>query len=194
MISSAACNKEINIPALAQLAREGYAILTPVPSCTLMFKQEIPLMYPNDPDVRAVRGAMFDPFEYLGPRNKDGLLRTDFTNPLGRVSESCAVPPRVQNIGQKTRELLENVPGTKDEVERCSGHDVRGASRTNILVEQSMKIGRPASCSDGGRNPDSRELGLCDRRAPHRAGHRHRAPGRRHPISLIRMAMASDQR
>src|SRR5256712_11727092 len=33
--------KRINIPVLAKYAREGYAILTPVPSCTLMFKQEL---------------------------------------------------------------------------------------------------------------------------------------------------------
>ena len=31
--------KNINIPQLAALARDGYAILTAVPSCTLMFKQ-----------------------------------------------------------------------------------------------------------------------------------------------------------
>ena len=35
------------MPPLAALAREGYAILTPVPSCTLMFKQELPLMFPG---------------------------------------------------------------------------------------------------------------------------------------------------
>ena len=40
-----------NIPALLELAREGYAILTPVPSCTLMFKQEVPLMFPGDADI-----------------------------------------------------------------------------------------------------------------------------------------------
>ncbi len=38
--------KEVNIPHLAKLAREGYAILTAVPSCTLMYKQELPLMFP----------------------------------------------------------------------------------------------------------------------------------------------------
>ena len=38
----------INIPHLAELAREGYAILAGVPSCTLMFKQELPLMFPED--------------------------------------------------------------------------------------------------------------------------------------------------
>ena len=38
--------KDINIPQLAKLAREGYAILSAVPSCTLMYKQELPLMFP----------------------------------------------------------------------------------------------------------------------------------------------------
>ncbi|HEX7605270.1 MAG TPA: heterodisulfide reductase-related iron-sulfur binding cluster, partial [Usitatibacter sp.] len=65
--------KEQNIPHLARLAREGYAILTPVPSCTLMFKQELPLMFPDDTDVRSVQAAMFDPFEYLVARHRDGL-------------------------------------------------------------------------------------------------------------------------
>ena len=78
--------KNINIPQLARLAREGYAILTPIPSCTLMYKQELPLMFPEDADVKAVQDAMWDPFEYLVARNKDGLLKTDFKKPLGKVS------------------------------------------------------------------------------------------------------------
>ncbi len=64
-LETVAKHKDINIPPLAKLAREGYAILTPVPSCTLMFKQELPLMFPDDADVKAVQDAMFDPFEYL---------------------------------------------------------------------------------------------------------------------------------
>ena len=53
-------------PAAGQAGRaEGYAILTPIPSCTLMFKQELPLMFPDDADVKRVAEAMFDPFEYL---------------------------------------------------------------------------------------------------------------------------------
>ena len=66
--------KQKNIPVLARYAREGYAILAPVPSCALMFKQELPLMYPDDPETIAVRDAMFDPFEYLALRHRDGLL------------------------------------------------------------------------------------------------------------------------
>jgi Fe-S oxidoreductase len=39
-----------------ELAREGYAILSAIPSCTLMFKQELPLMFPDDAAVQAVQG------------------------------------------------------------------------------------------------------------------------------------------
>ena len=187
-LEAVARNKEINIPVLAQLAREGYAILTPVPSCTLMFKQEIPLMYPNDPDVRAVRGAMFDPLEYLVLRNRDGLLRTDFKNPLGRVAYHVPCHLRVQNIGQKTRELLEMVPGTQvTTVERCSGHDGTWGVKTEYF-EQSMKIGRPVFRQMADSNPDhvSSDCAIAARHIEQGAG---LLPGKkRHPLSLIRMA------
>jgi Fe-S oxidoreductase len=64
-LEAVARNKVINIPVLAKLAREGYAILAPVPSCALMFKQELPLMFPDDADVKTVAEAMYDPFEYF---------------------------------------------------------------------------------------------------------------------------------
>ena len=79
-------HKNINIPQLAKLAKEGYAIVTPIPSCTLMFKQELPLMFPSDEDVQLVKEAMWDPFEYLIARKKDGLLKTEFSKLLGKVS------------------------------------------------------------------------------------------------------------
>ena len=71
-------HKNANIPVLASYANEGYAILSAIPSCTLMFKQELPLMFPDEADVQAVKEAMWDPFEYLIARSKDGLLKTDF--------------------------------------------------------------------------------------------------------------------
>ncbi|HET7401280.1 MAG TPA: heterodisulfide reductase-related iron-sulfur binding cluster, partial [Usitatibacter sp.] len=61
---------EGNVRQLAPLARAGYAIVTPVPSCTLMFKQELPLMFPGNEDLIAVRDAMFEPFEYLTARRR----------------------------------------------------------------------------------------------------------------------------
>jgi len=135
--------KKKNMPLLARYAREGYAILAPVPSCTLMFKQELPLMYPDDADAKLVQGAMFDPFEYFVLRKKDGLLRTDFKNPLGKVAYHIPCHSRVQNMGQKTREALEMVPGTEvTVVERCAGHDGTWGVKAEYF-DNSMKIGRP---------------------------------------------------
>lgn len=132
-----------NLPVLARLAREGYAIMTPIPSCTLMFKQEIPLMFPNDADAQAVKAAMVDPFEYFVNRHKDGLLKTDFKQGLGNVSYHIACHLRVQNVGQKTREMLEMVPDTAvNTVERCSGHAGTWGVKKEFH-DIAMKIGRP---------------------------------------------------
>ncbi len=75
--------KEKNIPVLAKYAREGYAIMTSVPSCTLMFKLELPLMFPEDEDVKEVANAMFDPFEYLVLRDRDGVVKQRFQTSSG---------------------------------------------------------------------------------------------------------------
>src|SRR5207253_5579796 len=135
--------KSMNVPPLAALARAGYAILTAVPSCTLMFKSELPLLFPDDADVMAIAEAMFDPFEYFVLRDKDGLLKKDFTNSLGKVSYHIPCHSRVQNVGQKTREVLEWLQGTSvTTVERCTGHDGTWGVKTEHYAT-SMKIGRP---------------------------------------------------
>jgi glycerol-3-phosphate dehydrogenase subunit C len=116
--------KQRNIPALAAMVADGHDILAAVPSCVLMFKQELPLMFPDDPDVRAVAERTFDPFEYLMLRHSEGRLRTDFRQPLGKVAWHVPCHLRVQAIGPKTREVLSLVPGTTvATIERCSGHD-----------------------------------------------------------------------
>ncbi len=43
-----------------------------IPSCVLMFKQELPLMFPDDEDVQLVKRHIFDPFEYLWQRHQAG--------------------------------------------------------------------------------------------------------------------------
>ena len=52
-------------------------------------------------------------------RHKAGLLRTDFTQKLGKVSYHVPCHLRVQNIGLKTRDVLRLVPDTTVEVDRA---------------------------------------------------------------------------
>jgi Fe-S oxidoreductase len=135
--------KEQNIPRLLALIDAGFDIVAPIPSCVLMFKQELPLMFPDDAGVQRVRTRIFDPFEYLMLRHKAGLLRTDFKAQLGNVSYHVACHLRVQNIGLKTRDVLRLVPGTTvDAIERCSGHDGTYAVKQEFRAA-SMKIAKP---------------------------------------------------
>ena len=132
-----------NMPHLLAMIERGYDIVAPIPSCVLMFKQELPLMFPDDPDVAKVRRHVFDPFEYLALRHKSGLMRTDFTRSLGKVAYHVACHLRVQNLGLKTRDVLQLIPGTTVEpIERCSGHNgTYGVKRE--YRDTSMKIGKP---------------------------------------------------
>jgi glycerol-3-phosphate dehydrogenase subunit C len=182
--------KQKNIPVLAALARDGYAILAPVPSCALMFKQELPLMYPDDPDVLAVRDAMFDPFEYFVLRKKEKLLKSDFKQPLGKVSYHIPCHSRVQNMGQKTREMLESIPGTKvTVVERCSGHDGTWGVKEEYF-ENSMKIGRPVFRMMAEAEPDyvSSDCPIAGRHIMQGMGEEKKNAVKAHPLSLLRKA------
>ena len=135
--------KKVNIPQLVKLIDEGWDIVAGIPSCVLMFKQELPLMYPDDADVQKVKQHIFDPFEYLVHRHKAGMLNTEFKNPLGKVVWQVPCHQRVQNIGPKTRDVLALVPDTQVEmIERCSGHDGTYGVRADTY-DKSQKIARP---------------------------------------------------
>jgi glycerol-3-phosphate dehydrogenase subunit C len=186
--------KNANVPVLARYAREGFAILSAIPSCTLMFKQELPLMFPDEADVLAVKEAMFDPFEYFVARHKDGLLKTDFKQALGKVSYHIPCHGRVQNIGRKTEEMFrligKSVEVKLSTVERCSGHAGTYGVKTPTHPV-AMKIGKPVFKAMAQTEPDviSSDCAL--------AGH-HIAQGMtqagtpakalQHPLSLVRRA------
>lgn len=180
--------KESNIPHLVELAREGYAIVTAIPSCTLMYKQELPLIFPDDADVKAVAEAMFDPFEYLMLRHKDGLLMTDFKTGLGKVSYHVPCHLRVQNLGQKTREMLQLVPDTEvATVERCSGHDGTWGVKREFFAN-SMKIGGPVFKQMSKGEPDyvSSDCAIAGRHIMQGIGETQAQ--KQHPLTLIRIA------
>ena len=135
--------KDFNVPHLKRAIDAGYDIVAPIPSCVLMFKQELRLMFPDDGDVQQIAKRIFDPFEYLMLRHREGLLKTDFKTSLGKVSYHVPCHLRVQNIGLKTRDVLKLVPETTvDVIERCSGHNGTYAVKKEFRAA-SMKIGRP---------------------------------------------------
>jgi glycerol-3-phosphate dehydrogenase subunit C len=179
--------KERNVPQLLAAVAAGYDLLAPIPSCVLMFKQELPLMFPEDQAVARVAARMFDPFEYLMLRHAAGRLRTDFKVALGKVSYHVPCHLRVQNLGLKTRDLLRLIPGTSVEaIERCSGHNGTYGVKARFRAA-SVRIGRPvmqrvesaaadhyaSDCPMAGHQIES---GLSSARAPE------------HPLRLLRIA------
>jgi len=193
-LDEVARHKEANVPMLAKYAKDGFAIISAIPSCTLMFKQELPLMFPGCADTQAVKEAMYDPFEYFIARNRDGLLKTDFKHDLGKVSYHIPCHGRVQNIGRKTEEMLkligQKVTVQLNTVERCSGHAGTYGVKT-ATHPIAMKIGKPVFKAMAKDQPDfiSSDCAL--------AGH-HIAQGMQvndlpaaklqHPLSLVRLA------
>ncbi len=135
--------KDANLPLFLEAIDAGYDIIAPVPSCVLMYKQEVPLMFPDDEDVARVKAAFFDPFEYLMLRHRSGLVRTEFQRSLGKVAYHAACHQRVQNIGMKTRDFLSLIPDTEvTYIDRCSGHDGTYAVKSETYGH-AMKIARP---------------------------------------------------
>ena len=143
-----------NIPQLVKMVDAGFDITAPVPSCVLMFKQELPLLFPDNADVKKVADAFYDPFEYLMLRHKEKQLKTGFKNSLGKIAYHVPCHQRVQNIGLKTKDVLGLVPGTTFEViERCSGHDGTYAVKSEYH-DIAAKICRPVVTKVKNFNPD----------------------------------------
>ncbi|MDH3221821.1 MAG: heterodisulfide reductase-related iron-sulfur binding cluster [Gammaproteobacteria bacterium] len=179
--------KDHNIPLLAKLVDEGWDIISPVPSCTLQFKQELPLMFPEDDDVAKVQQAFYDPFEYLSLRHRGQLLKTDFKQGIGKISYHVACHQRVQRIGLKTRDILALIPDTEiDAIERCSGHDGTYAIKKEFH-EVSMKIVKPVVSRVQKNEPDA-YASDCPMAGQHISAGLADGSHTQHPISLLRQA------
>ena len=179
--------KSANIPVLARLVDEGYDLTAPIPSCVLMYKQELPLLFPNDAEVKKVQAAFFDPFEYLWLRHKGGALNTQFPNALGEVAYQVACHQRVQNIGLKTRDVLNLVQGTNISThERCSGHDGTYAVKVETR-DKSVKIARPIVRKLDQQPPDH-FTSDCPMAGTHIANLSETITSALHPMTLLRMA------
>jgi Fe-S oxidoreductase len=179
--------RDANIPVLARLVDDGWDLTALVPSCVLMFKQELPLFFPDDPEVLKVRDAFFDPFEYLALRHREDKFKTDFKASLGKVAYHAACHQRVQNFGMKTRDILQLVTDTQVEtIERCSGHDGTYAVKKEFF-EASMKIVRPVAGRVKKAEPDHYGSD-CPMAGHHVAQGIGDSSDAEHPITLLRKA------
>ena len=181
--------KDANLPVFVDAVESGYDLMSIVPSCTLMYRQEIPLLFPDDEQVARVRAAFFDPFEYLVARHRDGLANVDFAASLGKVAYHAACHQRVQAIGQRTREFLSLVPDTEvTMIERCSGHDGTYAVKAETYAA-AMKIARPVvrMVREAQADAYGSDCPMAGRMIEHGLADQTRAA---HPITMLRQAYA----
>ena len=179
--------KQANLPTLAAAVRDGWDIVAPIPSCVLMFKQELALMFPDDAEIQTVKRAIYDPFEYLMHRHAAGLVKLDFKNELGTVAWQAACHQRVQNIGPKTKHALELVPGTQVvAIERCSGHDgTYGVKTTTYPLAR--KIAKPVEARVKSATP-THFTSDCVMAGAHIAHGLSDGTEAAHPLTLLRKA------
>jgi Fe-S oxidoreductase len=151
-----------------------------------MFKQELPLMFPEDEDVQRVARHIFDPFEYLSIRNRAGHFDTEFKGKIGKVAYQVACHQRVQNIGPRTRDILNLIPDTDIKmIERCSGHDGTYAVKSETYAA-AQKIARPVARQIEQHEAEhvTSDCPMAGSHVAHAAGHAQAS----HPISLLRQA------
>jgi glycerol-3-phosphate dehydrogenase subunit C len=123
-IAAATRNAEKNVAALLPAVQQGAKVIVPQPTCSYVIKKEYPMLVPGAA-AEAVAAATQDTCEYLAGRQRDGTLDLRFTGLTpGKVAYQMPCHLRAQNMGYKTRDVLELIPGTKvTVVEKCTAMD-----------------------------------------------------------------------
>ena len=178
-----------NVAHLYPWVEQGYDVVVPVASCSLMLKREYPDLYPDD-RTRQVAARTFDVCEYLMKLKKEGGLALDFVKAPGRVAYQIPCHLRDQNIGFKSKELMETAGAQVDVIEKCSGHDGTWSAKTEFF-SLSMKLAGKAV-----RAIEQAPADLIASDCPlagiqlDQAGARAHAGGKatRHPIQIVRDA------
>ncbi|MDF0674278.1 MAG: heterodisulfide reductase-related iron-sulfur binding cluster [Nitrospira sp.] len=127
-----------NVASLYPWVLKGYDVVVPTASCSLMLKREYPEL-DRDEQTRQVAERTFDVCEYLMTMKKAGELATDFAKKPGRVAYQIPCHLRDQNIGFKSKELMECAGAQVEVIEQCSGHDGAWSAKTEFFP-MSMKI------------------------------------------------------
>ena len=131
-----------NVQWLLPFVRAGYTIVVPGPTCSMTIRKEYPVLGP-DSEAAEVAASTRDLCEYLMRRHAAGKLSTDFQRAPGKVLYQVPCHLKVQDIGFKSRDLLQLIPGGEVvTVERCTGHDGTWSMKTEYF-DLSMKVGRP---------------------------------------------------
>jgi len=130
-------------------------VIVPQPTCSYVLKKEYPMLVPGEAADK-VAGATRDLFEYLVTRHREGTLSTDFRGPgPGKVAYQIPCHLRAQNMGFKTSDVLQLIPGTRVRVvEKCTAMDGTWAMKKENY-ELSLEFARRAAAEMESSAPDT---------------------------------------
>jgi glycerol-3-phosphate dehydrogenase subunit C len=152
-IDSARECRSDNVTSLLPFVRAGYTIVSSGPTCSLAIKKEYPMLG-GDEEGKAVAARTLDLCEYLMRRHAEGRLSTDFPRSPRRVLYQVPCHLKVQDIGFKSRDLLQLIPGSEVvTLEKCTGHDGTWSMKTEYFP-MSMKFGSPVFAAVAAEQPD----------------------------------------
>lgn len=141
-VEACAHNARRNLDVFAPWVEQGYRVVIPSPSCSLVVREEYPQLEPGETS-RRVAAASHDLMEYLYRIARDGRLKRDFRRRLGTVKYHVPCHIRVQNIGIRGRDLLKLVSDQVEAVQECSGHDGTWSMQVEHF-EDSLRWGQKA--------------------------------------------------
>ena len=133
---------ESNLAKLVKWVDEGYDIVAPSPTCSLMLRDEYPTNSPESEAAKRIAERTFEFGHYLWKLNRAKILNKEFTKSLGKVNFHVACHTRAQYIGSPSSLVLAQVPDTTvNVIEQCSAHDgTWGVSKD--YHELSLKVGQ----------------------------------------------------
>lgn len=188
--TSAMENIKSNIRAMRVFVDRGYSIVVLQPTCGYVLKKDYPWLDASE-DARAVSAATVDICEFLMSLHAKGILDTKFKplpEPL-RILYHYPCHLKAQQIGYKSRDLLQLVPGVSVEmVDRCSGMDGTWGMKRQYF-DASRKVAAPVFRMVEESHPDR----VCSDCAL--AGLQiHQGTGQRvlHPVEILREAYGLD--
>ena len=152
-IESTKNNARANIESLSRFVQQGYDIVVPGPTCSYMLKREYPAMIAGEA-AQKVAEKTLDICEYLMRLHSEGKLSTSFTKAMGQIAYQIPCHLRAQNIGFKSRDLMELIPGTSVQlIEKCAAIDGTWGLKRQYF-DLSLKVAEPLLREIRGGNPD----------------------------------------
>jgi glycerol-3-phosphate dehydrogenase subunit C len=133
---------EKNVALLAPHVRAGRDVVVPQPTCAYVLKNEYPDFLGTD-DAKLVGEHTFDTSEYLLLRHREAPLDTEWNGrTYDTITWQAACHYRAQQIGPKSKQLMELTGAKVTMVERCSAVDGTWGLRAEN-IEMATRVAKP---------------------------------------------------